>query len=161
MDRILKIGLSFSASVYMFFVVFNNLFDYDSNYQFVNHIASMGEVFSKQTNAWRAIQSPVLHHIMYLLIIIWEVFVFLLLAIGTFQMLAAIRADGSTFEKAQVKSKSGFVCGVILWFMVFVAVGGEWFLMWQSEKWNGQQNAFFLTISFLLFANYLNQRELS
>jgi len=161
MDRLLKIGLGFSASVYMFFVIFNNLFDYDSNYQFINHIASMSEVFNKQTNAWRSIQSAVFHHFMYVLIILWEVFVFALLAIGTLQMFRSIKSDSVTFEEAKVKAKSGFVCGVILWFLVFVSVGGEWFLMWQSEKWNGQQNGFLLTICFLLFANYLNQREVS
>ncbi|MEZ4900900.1 MAG: DUF2165 domain-containing protein [Spirosomataceae bacterium] len=160
MDRLLKIGLSFSASVYMFFVVFNNLFDYDSNYQFINHIASMSEIFDRRANAWRAIQLPVFHHLMYVFIILWETLILLLLAVGTLQMIKNINADSITFEKAKVKSKSGFICGVILWFVAFVSIGGEWFLMWQSQKWNGQQNAFFLTICFLLFANYLNNREI-
>jgi len=25
---------------------------------------------------------------------------------------------------------------------VFLSVGGEWFLMWQSKSWNGQEEAF-------------------
>ena len=27
--------------------------------------------------------------------------------------------------------------GLLLWFLAFITVGGEWFLMWQSSKWNG------------------------
>jgi len=29
-----------------------------------------------------------------------------------------------------------------MWLVAFLAIGGEWFLMWQSAKWNGQQPAF-------------------
>jgi predicted small integral membrane protein len=29
-----------------------------------------------------------------------------------------------------------------MWLVAFLCVGGEWFLMWQSPTWNGQQEAF-------------------
>jgi predicted small integral membrane protein len=29
-----------------------------------------------------------------------------------------------------------------MWLLAFLAVGGEWFLMWQSTTWNGQAAAF-------------------
>ncbi len=29
-----------------------------------------------------------------------------------------------------------------MWLVAFLAVGGEWFLMWQSHIWNGQEAAF-------------------
>jgi predicted small integral membrane protein len=32
--------------------------------------------------------------------------------------------------------------GFILWFFGFIVIGGEWFCMWQSEKWNGIEAAF-------------------
>jgi len=53
----------------------------------------------------------------------------------------------------------GIAMGILLWFVFFIIIGGEWFLMWQSKNWNGQANAFFLTISFLLFLIYLNQPD--
>jgi predicted small integral membrane protein len=28
------------------------------------------------------------------------------------------------------------------WLVAFLVVGGEWFLMWQSKNWNGQDAAF-------------------
>ena len=32
---------------------------------------------------------------------------------------------------------AGLTLGLLLWFLAFLTVGGEWFLMWQSSKWNG------------------------
>jgi predicted small integral membrane protein len=29
-----------------------------------------------------------------------------------------------------------------MWLVAFLEVGGEWFLMWQSKSWNGQETAF-------------------
>jgi predicted small integral membrane protein len=31
---------------------------------------------------------------------------------------------------------------MLLWFVAFLSVGAEWFLMWQSKLWNGQDAAF-------------------
>jgi predicted small integral membrane protein len=31
---------------------------------------------------------------------------------------------------------------LLMWLVAFLDVGGEWFLMWQSHKWNGQEEAF-------------------
>ena len=32
--------------------------------------------------------------------------------------------------------------GLLMWLVAFLGVGGEWFLMWQSKTWNGQEAAF-------------------
>jgi predicted small integral membrane protein len=29
-----------------------------------------------------------------------------------------------------------------MWLVAFLSVGAEWFLMWQSRTWNGQEAAF-------------------
>jgi hypothetical protein len=31
---------------------------------------------------------------------------------------------------------------LLMWLIAFLAVGGEWFLMWQSKNWSGQEAAF-------------------
>ena len=31
---------------------------------------------------------------------------------------------------------------LLMWLVAFLSVGGEWFLMWQSKTWNGQDAAF-------------------
>jgi len=32
--------------------------------------------------------------------------------------------------------------GMLQWFVAFLCIGAEWFLMWQSKLWNGQDAAF-------------------
>ena len=36
----------------------------------------------------------------------------------------------------------GVGLGFLLWFTGFMVLGGEWFLMWQSKQFNGQEAAF-------------------
>jgi predicted small integral membrane protein len=36
----------------------------------------------------------------------------------------------------------GLTVGLLQWLVAFLSVGGEWFLMWQSKNWNGQDAAF-------------------
>lgn len=36
----------------------------------------------------------------------------------------------------------GLTLSLLMWLIAFLAVGGEWFLMWQSKNWNGQDAAF-------------------
>ena len=40
-----------------------------------------------------------------------------------------------------------------------MAVGGEWFLMWQSETWNGQQAAFRFYMSILAVLIFVMQPD--
>jgi predicted small integral membrane protein len=37
---------------------------------------------------------------------------------------------------------AGLTVGLLLYMVGFVTVGSEWFAMWQSATWNGQQKAF-------------------
>ena len=36
----------------------------------------------------------------------------------------------------------GTTLGFLVWFTGFLVIGGEWFAMWQSATWNGQEAAF-------------------
>ncbi|MCU0341628.1 MAG: DUF2165 domain-containing protein [Spirosomaceae bacterium] len=159
MNRLLKISVWASVAAYMFFVIFNNLFDYNSNYQYISNVASMNDVFEGNVHTWRSLQSSALHHAMFAMIILWKTTIFGLLAAGTYQMYRHLNDDKDAFENAKKYAQWGLGVGVLLWFLVFVAVGGEWFLMWQSKDWNGQEVGFSLTICFLLFANYLHQKD--
>ena len=46
------------------------------------------------------------------------------------------------FNAAKDVAVAGLVLGLLLWFGGFLIVGGEWFQMWQSKSWNGQEAAF-------------------
>jgi predicted small integral membrane protein len=158
-SRLIKVLLSAGVAHYISIVCFNNVFDYNSNFPFVRMVASMDDTFSKERNGWRAINNPILHHVLFIFIILWEITVATLLWAGVYRMLSTLKAPAATFKKEKKYAATGLALGVLLWFAVFIAIGGEWFLMWQSKSWNAQTTAFFLTCSFLLFLIHHNQED--
>ena len=49
------------------------------------------------------------------------------------------------FNRAKVWAVAGLTVGFSLWFFGFLVVAGEYFAMWQSKTWNGQEAAFRIT----------------
>ena len=70
--RLSKISLVASSAFFLLLVVFNNLTDYGSNFEFVRHVLSMDTTFPGNQGMWRALNSPVIHHAFYASIILWE-----------------------------------------------------------------------------------------
>lgn len=159
-SRYIKVLFSGAVGLYMLLVCFNNLFDYNSNFPFITMVAKMEDIFSKERNDWRAINSSYLHYVMFILIVAWELSVAVLLWIGFFKMTGKLKAAITEFKQAKKFTSFGLALGVLLWFTLFVTVGGEWFLMWQSKTWNAQSTAFFLTCCFLLFLIHHNQEDI-
>jgi predicted small integral membrane protein len=157
--RLIKIFLGVSIGLYMLLVCFNNIMDYGSNFQFVSKVSGMEDVFSNKKNGWRSINSKVLQHIFYLIIIAWEIVITLFVAVGVARMVRKLKSNAADFEYSKRFLTIGLFLGVILWFSIFVSIGGEWFLMWQSKIWNGQNNAFLLSISFMLFLIHHNLHD--
>ena len=56
--RLAKTFLVFGVALFHTFVVFNNLTDYDTNYQFVRHTLMMDSTFPGNHDMWRAINQP-------------------------------------------------------------------------------------------------------
>ena len=48
----------------------------------------------------------------------------------------------SAFHSAKRVAIAALSLSLLMWLMAFLSVGGEWFLMWQSKTWNGQDAAF-------------------
>ena len=48
---------------------------------------------------------------------------------------------------------------MVQFYFGFMAVGGEWFLMWQSKTWNGQDAAARLFLFMGLSLLFLNQAD--
>ncbi len=158
-SRLIKIFFTCAVGLYILLVCFNNVVDYHSNFAFVSMVAKMEDTFSKARNGWRSIHNGFFHHLLFVLIIVWESAVAVLLATGAIKMINKFRAAAVEFKKAKVYAAYGFALGVLLWFTVFIAIGGEWFLMWQSKNWNAQNTAFLLTCCFLLFLLHHNQED--
>jgi predicted small integral membrane protein len=151
--RQIKILFAVVPALYMALVTFNNIADYPTNLGFVKAVFSMTDVFTGQANRWRAIEEDVLHQVAYLFILAVELTVAVFLAVGAFRMFKARSGEVGKFHHAGKLVSTGLAIGVVLWFGIFIGIGGEWFLMWQSEKWNAQATAFSLSAVFLLFLN--------
>jgi predicted small integral membrane protein len=147
--RIAKILLVGALACYAFIVAYDNIVDYGSNYQFVRHVLSMDTTFPDNALMHRAITNEPVWSQVYALIIAWEWLTSALLAIGALALLARLRSPAAIFNRAKTWAVAGLMAGFALWFFGFLLVAGEYFAMWQSQTWNGQEAAFRLTMMIL------------
>lgn len=140
--RLSKCILVLSVAFFCSLVVFNNLTDYDSNFQFVRHVLQMDTTFPGNKGMWRAINSSAFHHVAYDFVILWEFLTAATAWLGGILLLRAVKLPAATFNAAKSPAIAALTMGIVLWFVGFISVGGEWYLMWQSKIWNGQEAAF-------------------
>jgi len=140
--RTIKILLVFGVAVFYTLVVLNNITDYNSNYQFVRHVLMMDSTFPGNRGMWRAINTPLLHTAFYVSIITWETITMILCWWGGVRMAQMRRESAALFQRSKGISIAAMALSLLMWLVAFLAVGGEWFLMWQSRTWNGQDAAF-------------------
>jgi predicted small integral membrane protein len=157
--RISKCLLVFSVALFYTLVVFNNTTDYNSNYQFVRHVLQMDSTFPGNGGMWRAINQPSIHTIFYLLIIFWEIITAVLCWWGGIRLARALKRPAQDFIRAKNVGAIALTLGMLMWFVAFLTVGGEWFLMWQSRTWNGQDAAFRMFVVLGIVLLYLVMPE--
>lgn len=140
--RMAKIVLLGTSALYFTLVAFSNLTDYGTNFAFVQHVLMMDTTFQDPDLMWRAIDDPIVHHAFYWSIIIWELAAAVLCWIGVVQLARTFGKSNAKFNEAKCFGFAGLGVGLMLWFFAFMTVGGEWFVMWQSDSWNGLDAAF-------------------
>jgi predicted small integral membrane protein len=140
--RIAKTLLVLAVAFYYTLVVLNNTTDYDSNFQFIRHVLMMDSTFPNNSGMWRAINSPSIHTLFYISIIAWESLTMILCWWGGIQLARNLKAPAAIFQQAKTTAIAGLTLSLLMWFLAFLTIGAEWFLMWQSQKWNGQEAAF-------------------
>ncbi|MGR7996234.1 MULTISPECIES: DUF2165 family protein [unclassified Xanthobacter] len=140
--RLTKVVLVAALAAYALLVAYGNLTDYASNYAFVSHVLSMDTTFPGNALMGRAITDPRLWQAAYAAIIAAEALSGLLLALGAVQLLRTLKAPAPAFERAKRFVYLGASLAFLLWFFGFMVVAGEYFAMWQSHDWNGQESAF-------------------
>jgi predicted small integral membrane protein len=140
--RAAKMLLVFAVALYYSLLVLNNLTDYDSNYQFVRHVLMMDSTFPNNRGMWRALNSPMWHTSFYLSIIAWEIITMILCWRGGVNLARSLRGTSQAFNQSKRVAIAGLTSALLMWLVAFLSVGGEWFLMWQSKTWNGQEAAF-------------------
>lgn len=140
--RTIKMLLVFGVAILHTLVVFNNVTDYGSNYQFVRHVLMMDTTFPGNHGMWRAMNAPQMHTAFYVGIIAWETVAALLCWWGGIRLAQALGGTPAVFQQATRVSLAALTVALLLWLVAFQGVGGEWFLMWQSKSWNGMADAF-------------------
>ena len=153
--RAAKVALVAAIALFASLVTFGNLTDYNTNFAFVQHVLSMDTIFSFSTIKYRAIIDPALHHAAYAVIIATEGATAVLCWIGTAMLLRQLRADAGAFNRAKTFAVLGLTLGFLLWQVGFMSIGGEWFGMWMSQKWNGVPDAFRFFVTILMVLIYL------
>ena len=154
-----KIVMVAGLALFALLVCLNNLTDYGSNFAFVRHVLSMDTTFPDNALRGRAVANATLHHVAYGAIILGEAVTGLLFAAATVMLLRNLRAPATAFHRAKRLAILGAACGFTVWFTGFMVIGGEWFAMWQSPQWNGQQAAFRFYVTILLVLIFVSLRD--
>lgn len=154
--RLSKLVMVLAFALYASLVAYGNLTDYNSNFTLVSHVLTMDTTFPGNQGLWRAIHSSPIHHAVYGIIIGTEIAVAALCWLGGFRLYKNIK-DPASFNRAKGFAILGLTLGFLLWFTGFMTIGGEWFLMWQSETANAQQAAFRLVMIIAATLIYLVQ----
>jgi predicted small integral membrane protein len=158
-SRYAKITITLVLAAFAFMVAFNNITDYGSNFAFVRHVLSMDTLFPNNNAMYRAITTPWIWHAAYWLIIAGEALTAVLLTYGALALWRSRHGSGVTFDRAKKWAIVGLAVGFLVWFFGFMVVGGEWFMMWQSQVWNGQEAAFKFYMAVLGVLIFLNQTD--
>jgi predicted small integral membrane protein len=140
--RYAKIIMSLALAAFCLLVAFDNLTDYGTNYLFVQHVLSMDTTFPGNALMYRAITSAAIWQAAYALIIAAEGATGLLYLAGAIRLIQMRNAPGAAFNEAKTLIIAASTLAFLVWFFGFMVVAGEWFAMWQSQTWNGQEAAF-------------------
>ena len=152
----IKIMLVAIVAAFFSLVSYTNMVDYQSNWQFVQHVLAMDTTFHSAAIMSRSISNPTMQMVTYWSIIFLELLAALFCWVGAITLFRN-RRDKEQFIQAKLIANIGLAIGLFLYLFCFVIVAGEWFVMWQSKQWNAQQTAIhFATILFMSII-FLNQ----
>lgn len=154
-----KAALVLMIALFALMVGIHNIIDYDTNFAFVQHVMSMDTTFPDSALRWRAVTSTTLHHAGYGLIIALELLTGILCFWGALRLWRTRCEPAAYFNLSKDMAVAGLICGFVLWFFGFMVVGAEWFQMWQSQTWNGQQAAFRFIVCIGIVLIFLNQKD--
>lgn len=140
--RYAKIVMALCLAAFCLLVAFDNITDYETNYLFVQHVMSMDTTFAGNALMYRAVTSPTAWHVCYWLIIAAEAVTGILFLAGAIRLFQLRNAPAVLFNQGKALVVAAGLLAFVVWFFGFMVVAGEWFAMWQSATWNGQEPAF-------------------
>jgi predicted small integral membrane protein len=157
--RSAKLALLAGVGLYYTLVVLGNLSDFGTNYEFVRHVLSMDTTMPGNHEMWRSITSPSLRLAFYWSIILWEAATAVLVWWGFVALMRALRQSAAVFNAQKRIAIGALTVSLLMWLVAFLAIGGEWFEMWQSNSWNGQEEAFRMFVVIGIVFLFLQQPD--
>ena len=127
--------LTGTVAAYIALVAIGNITDFDSNQGFVKGVLGMKTTFNDGDLMWRSIDATWLQNTAYIGVIIWEVLCAVVCIWGTVLLIKAF--NSGAWGHARKVAGLGILMVMFLFAFGFITVGGEYFAMWQSSKWNG------------------------
>ncbi len=134
--RLIPLLLVLGTAVMGLIVCVNNITAPGANMRFVEHIMTMDTTSMDRGTQWREIRSPVLHRAAFFAILLCELAVTVLGLLGSYFIAANLGATGEAWESAKLFGYLTFLMALVVWFVIIQVVGAEWYVSWQSEKWN-------------------------
>ena len=154
MIRTLKTLLVAGMALVLTLAVIGNVTMPHTGYAAVGTAMGMQTTYRNPHAMWRAIDNPAL---------IWAAFGLIVLSEATSAVLSWVaaarlwrsRRQKERFDAAKSTAYMGLGVAACLYFIVFLVIAQEYFLMWQSTKLNVLQDAFRLFASAILIALWL------
>lgn len=153
--RTSKIVMTGGLALWALLVALGNILDYGSNFTFVRHVLAMDTVFADTALKSRAIASPAVQSAAFAAIIAAEALVSFAFFTATVAMAATLKASAEDFRRAKAWTAVGVALGFALWFVGFLGIAGEWFVMWQSATWNAQDTSFRIVLTIVAAGIYV------
>jgi predicted small integral membrane protein len=157
--RVSKIVLVAAMALTCGLAAYDNLVNPGDNLAFTQHVLSMDTLEGGAGIRDRAITDPGLQRAAFGLIVAGELLTSLLLWLGVVLMLARLTAPAAQFARAKGFAVAGLCAGFLVWQAGFMGIGGEWFAMWMSKTWNGQDPAFRFAVTLLGVLIYVGLPE--
>jgi predicted small integral membrane protein len=159
-ERLLKAVIAGSIGVFGLVVGYTNIVDYDSNWQFVQHVLAMDSFepwFDGSAIADRAITSEPVQRAFYAGIIAGELVTGALFLLGGL-VIGWSALSGSSPAAGKALAVLGGTVAILVWYLGFAVIGAEWFAMWAST-WDGQMKAYTFATFILLSVLYITRPE--
>ena len=145
MARVVTLLFVLMVAAYYLVVGFDNITNPTnpnaSNWPFVQGVISGDGVPADSGFEWRFIDATWFQAISYIGVMTAETLTGILLLIAGIKGLRASRT-GPRWGHAQKWTYAGGILGLAVFFLGFMVIGGNWFIMYLNSKWNGLEPAF-------------------
>ncbi|WP_392567038.1 DUF2165 family protein [Utexia brackfieldae] len=148
-----------AMAFFMSLVIFSNITDYETNFQFVYHMFQMDTINPNSPIKYRYVSSPSIQHGGFILVIILQAITCVLCWLGSFILLKNIKAPAPVFNKKKSIAITGLTLGFLVWQVGFMSIAGGWYGVWMSSKWDVIPDSFRFFVTIILVLIYLVMPE--